>query len=420
MKKEEKRSFIDFMFNKTEKQEVKKVSRENYSPRRTHKVAIFNDVEQILRNDAVRACIKTYTNIVKKSKFTLQNIHDENLRYVLDNPNSVQSREEFLEAVTVQLLINNNCFIYPRFDSNYKLRELNVIDFRRCELIIDKESKEKELADRLFVKFTLKEEFEQITLAYSDLIHIKQNISNERVLSETTFNDLRSVVEIVKNNDLLNLSLASRASDRSFKVSSSTPLHEDDIAENLSIIFDNIKSQDGVTLYPEVQGLTLQELDEAETSKELSTKNNEAIQRIYNYFNVNEKIVSGIWEEDAYHKFIQNSIDPLLSLISSNLSKFFLTKKQKEKRASIILYLVNNKLENLDTKELVETVKDLVDIGVLKKNEIRRFLGLPELTAEQGGEELTQSLNYMNSENITEYKLNKKEKEKKGEEKNEE
>jgi HK97 family phage portal protein len=421
---EEKRSFFEFIFGKTYQEEVAEAKPTKrlytFSGINQFKVRIFNDTQQVLKNDSVKACIKVYSDLIKKSRIEILNLKNKDIERVLRNPNEFQTMEEFLEQLTIQLLVNNNVFIYQKTDSKYNLKELHIVDYHSAE-VMELEDENVPVDDRFFIRFNLRN-WETKTVNLKELIHIRQNITDGGLISATSLDDLSDVLAILKNTDALNIDNMGKSGIREFILETQTAIHEEDIQENIKKIIDNIYTDGGITIYPSINKMNLKELGNKpgdKLTKDFSTEANEAIQRIYNFFNVNEEMVKGKWTEESLNYFIQNKIESMLQLISSKFTKRLLTKRQiEEQNASIRFYVVANKLETLEASKKVAAIKSLVDIGVLKRNEIRKILGFEPLDGAEG-EEIIQSLNYMQSSKITEYKLNQKEKSE-GETENEE
>lgn len=130
---------------------------------------------QIFASDVVQQAIYTIVTEMRKLKprhirrtgFDLEPVYSD-VQRVLDDPNSLMTRSDFIEKITWQLMLNYNAFVYIERDKTGKLLALYPVAPTQVTFL--------ESGGRLYVQMHFANG-EKYTLPYDSFIHIKTHFS---------------------------------------------------------------------------------------------------------------------------------------------------------------------------------------------------------------------------------------------------
>ena len=108
--------------------------------------------------------------------------------------------------------------------------------------------------------------------------------------------------------------------------------------------------------------------------------------RIYSFFNTNEKIVQSRYSEDEWNAYYESQIEPVAIQFGECLTARIFTKKEISFGNRIVYEASNLACASMSTKlSLVQ----FLDRGIMNANEIRAILNLPPIP---GGDEYVRRL----------------------------
>ena len=113
---------------------------------------------------------------------------------------------------------------------------------------------------------------------------------------------------------------------------------------------------------------------------------------IYSYFGLNEDIISSKFTAATWNAFYESVLEPLAVQLSEEFTDKIFTDNEKKRGHKITI--------TVDSK--VNMSKNLLAAGILTINEVREIFGFEALP---DGDERQVSLNYVNSNDQTEYQL---------------
>ena len=123
----------------------------------------------------------------------------------------------------------------------------------------------------------------------------------------------------------------------------------------------------------------------------------EAVNRqIYDYLGVNEKIISGSYDENTFTAFYESVVEPF----ALQLSQEFKLKSGAE----IVFSAERMEFSSADTK--IKLLHEAAPLGLITVNEARKLLALPPVA---DGDRRLQSLNYVSAEKADAYQLEESE-----------
>lgn len=335
----------------------------------------------IYKSDIVRACIRPKVKAI--GKLIPQHIRNNNvegfkvnpevyIRFLYEEPNPYMSGQVFREKMATQLALNNNAFaLLVRDESGYPVEMYNI-PCTGVEAIYNS-------LGELFLKFTNRNG-RVVTYPYTDIIHIRQDINENDIFGDSPREVLLPLMEVVSTTDqgivkairnsgiikwLLKFNSAMRPEDLTKKTSEFT--------EN----FLNIENSGGAA-----------GVDSKVDAKQIEPKDyvpNAAVidrttQRIYSFFNTNEKIVQSKYNEDEWNSYYESEIEPLAMQWSNEDTRKIFTRRERGFGNKIIYSANNLQYASMSTKLGLVA---MVDRSAMTPNEWREVLNLPPI---EGGD----------------------------------
>ncbi len=325
---------------------------------------------------------------------------------VLNNPNPIMTKSDFLEKVTWMLMLHYNAFIIPVYDAwhddkgnehkNY--HALYPVHPANVEFIEDASGK-------IFVKMRFANTYET-TLPYNDVIHLKYRFSvNEFMGGDETGNpDYSALLKTLQiNEDLMNgVSAAMKSSFAINGVVKFNTMMDDGKTESaLKELEDKIlHSKSGfLPLDLKAEFIPIKKevkLVDADTLKFLDEK-------ILRHFGVPLAILTGDYTPAQYEAFYQKTLEPIIISWSDEFSRVLFSDRERSFGNKIRFFPKDLIFMSVD--QTLEMVRLLGDSGSLYENEKRVAFGLhplPELAGKR-----MQSLNYVDTSIADKYQIGK-------------
>lgn len=327
------------------------------------------------------------------------------IQKVLENPNTLMSKSDFLEKITWQLMLNYNAFVVPVFKvrktttgETRELLEMYPVQPTQVDFIED-------ASQTMFVKFTFANNFQSIH-RYEDVIHIRKNYSVNDYMGGNAqgMADVGSLLQTLQlNKDLLKgVSAAMKSSfaiNGVVKIGSIISREETKAAlkefeKQLKNSESGILPLDAKSEYIKISRDT--KLVDAETLKFVDEK-------ILRFFGVSLAILTGDYTKEQYEAFYQKTIEPLGNKLSEAFTKGLFTTRERDVGNQVAFY--PRDLIFMSVSQTLEMVRLLGDSGSLYENEKRVAFGLKPLEELKGVR--MQSLNYVDVRNAAKYQIGK-------------
>lgn len=363
-----------------------------------------SDVVQQSISCIVSEMSKLQPTHVRNNMGDILQVDSNGVQSVLDRPNPIMSKSDFLEKVTWQLMFNYNAFVVPIYDvwtdkdgnERRKYRALYPIQPTQVDFIQD-------ASDTLFVKFTFANNF-NTTLPYDDVVHIRKNFSVNDYMggNENGQPDNEALIETLQlNKDLLKG--VSAAMKSSFAINGvvkigtligkeETMAALKDFEEALQKSESGILPLDAKSDYMKIPRDV--KLVDSDTLKFVDEK-------ILRHFGVPLPILVGDYTKEQYEAFYQKTIEPLVLKFSEAFTKALFSETQKSFGNQIIFYPKDLIFMSVD--QTLEMIRLLGDSGALYENEKRVAFGLKPLKELNGVR--MQSLNYVDVNIATQYQI---------------
>lgn len=321
----------------------------------------------------------------------------DSIKEVLDNPNELMTRSDFMSKIIWNLFLNYNSLIYPVYREvkgkdgkiTKQYTALYPLQPRYVDFLEDD-------TGTLFVRMRFKN-MQEFTLPYSDVIHIRYKFSfndflggnekgqpdNDALLKLLSMNQnmLEGALKAMKSSFNVNGIIKSGGIMDREKVDKMVAEFNEKLKNNESGILGVDGKSDYIPITKKIQ------IIDAETLKFID-------ERILRTFGVSMAILTGDYTKEQYEAFYQKKLEPLIIAISQAFTKTLFTEREKQMGNEIIF--LPKELIFMNTTQVLEAMRILGDAGELYSNEKRMAVGLEPLEELEGVR--MQSLNYVNVE----------------------
>lgn len=341
---------------------------------------------KLYRSDVVRACIRPKTKAIGKAlaKHIRETLTEEGkrlevnpdayIRFLLEEPNALMTGQMLQEKVANQLALNNNAFILIVRDEFGKPMELFPIPCYGVDAIYREEA--------LYLRFRFYNGKES-TFPYTDIIHLRDDYNEDDVFGESPAEALVQMMECVSIMDQGLVRAIKNSGVIRWLLKFTNAMRPDDVQKNVKEFADTYLSVEsetfgaaGVDSKADVQRI------EPKDYVPNAAQNDRVIQRIYHFFNTNEKIVNSSYNEDEWIAYYENAIEPVILQMSTAYTMKLFTRRERAFGNRIVFECSNLTFASMKTKlELVQ----YVDRGIMTPNEVRCILNMAPVA---GGDNL--------------------------------
>ncbi|MCI9097574.1 MAG: phage portal protein [Lachnospiraceae bacterium] len=331
-------------------------------------------------SDIVRSCIRPKVKAVGKlvgkhirsDSGVLKVNPDANIRFLLSEPNPYMTGQQFQEKVATQLCLNNNAFILIVRDINDKPIQLYPIPCIQCET--------KYINDELYLKFQYRNG-KSGTFPYSQIIHLRQDFNEHDIFGESPALALASMMEVIGTIDQGIIKAIKNSGIVRWLLTFTSSLRPEDIKKNVKDFVDNYLSVESDTfgaagVDSKATATRIEPKDYVPNA--LQTK--ETINRIYSFFNTNEKIIQSKWTEDEWNAYYEAEVEPVAIQMGDTYSVKIFTRRERGCGNRIVFEASNLQCASLSSKLALQA---MVDRGAMTPNEWRATLNMAPI---EGGD----------------------------------
>ncbi|PER85864.1 phage portal protein [Bacillus thuringiensis] len=362
---------LDKIFGKKQAQTAKSYNR--YEMISDTGGGFFSWSGDIYQSDIIRACIRPKAKAV--GKLVAKHIRDNNtefkvnpepyIRFLLEEPNPLMTGQMFQEKMTNQLELNHNAFAYIKRDDLGYASEIYPIPCTTVEVV------EGTYGD-IFLKFYFRNG-KQMTVPYTDVIHLRKDFNENDFFGEHPGKALSQLMEIVTTTDQGIVKAIKNSAVVKWILKFKSVLKQEDIdmqVKNFVNNYLNIANDGGAASSDPRYDL---EQVKPEAFVPDSKQMQETVQRIYNFFNTNERIIQSKYNEDEWNAYYESEIEPLAMQLAGEFTRKLFSRKERGFGNKIIFESSSLQYASMKTKmDLVQ----MVDRGALVPNEWRAILSL--------------------------------------------
>lgn len=368
----------------------------------------------VYQSDVVRAAIrpksraigKAIAKHIRKNDETLTVNPEAYMKFLLEEPNPYMSGQQMIEKMITHLELNHNAFAYINRDENGYPFEIYPITATSTEALKDSQG-------QLFLKFTLANG-KAVTFRYTDIIHLRKDFNSNEIfgdspaealtpLMETISTTDQGIVKAIKNSNVVKWLLKFNQTLRPEDLKRSTKQFVNDY---LNIESDSVGA---AATDAKMDATQVEPKDYVPNEKQMD----KTIQRVYSFFNINEKIIQGSYTEDQWVAWYEASVIPDIQQLSNEYTRRLFTRRERGYGNKIVFESSNLAFASLRTKlDLIM----YVDRGILNPNEIREILNYAPV---EGGEQYIRRLDTRPTDETDEERARDKERREQQKEKRE-
>lgn len=309
------------------------------------------------------------------------------INYLLSHkPNPINNTYDFLYRIRSQYESNSNAYVFIEKNRQGFITGFYPIVAKEEQLLEDKSGK-------LVLKFKFVDN--QVYYAnYSNLIHLRKFYNRNDIFGESN-NILKTDLEtsVVASEGITN-AVKSTANLRGILKFQNAYLKDEDIQasqERFVKAFVNKNNKSGIGVLDGKADFQAIKLDPIILDKDqLDRVNN----NIYEYFGVNEHIITNNYNNVEWNAFFEGAIEPFAIQMSYEFTNKIFSEQAIREGNQIIFSTNRLQYANLDSK--INLIKTLASYGMLKVDEAREIIDMIPLGGEDGNR-ILQSLNNIDS-----------------------
>ncbi len=330
---------------------------------------------KLYQSDIVRACIRPKTQAI--GKITGKHIRENDkgmkvnpdawIKFLLEEPNPYMTGQMLQEKLANQLALNGNAFaLIIRNEADGTPMEIYPIPATSAEALYGEDG-------ALYLRFTYLNG-RQNTFAYTDIIHLRRDFYDQDIFGASQVEALNQIMECIGTLDLgiVNAIKSSGVVRWLLKLPSSTR-KEDVRAQAREFARDYLSTSSetlgvaGVSASAEAKQIT--PTDIMPNSKLMQSQ----IERVYAFFNTNEKIVTSAYSDNEWNAYYNNEIEPVVKQFSDLWTQKLFNRRERARGNKIVFEAMDLQYASISTKLQIVSIWDR---GIMSRNEYRRILNM--------------------------------------------
>lgn len=338
---------------------------------------------KLYQSDIVRACIKPRTKAIGKcvakhirtSMVLGENGPEKsievnpviNIRFLLEEPNAYMTGQMLQEKVANQLSLNGNAFVFILRDANGIPAGLYPIPAAAVEARYD------EFGD-LWLRFYY-DNGKNDVIRYTDIIHVRDDYFGNDLFGEGPQEALASVMDTVNASDQGMRNAIKNSAVVRWLLKFTSALRPEDMKQQAKQFADDylsIESDGGIGVAAtdaKAEAKQVEPHDYVPNAAQTSGQ----VNRIYAYFNTNEKIVHSTYTEDEWISYYEQAVEPIAAQMAREYTRKLFSRLERSRGNAIVFE--SSALTFASMKSKLELVQ-FVDRGIMTPNEVRSYLNL--------------------------------------------
>lgn len=328
---------------------------------------------KIYDSDIVRSCIRPFATAV--GKLTAQHVRraagqvvvnpEAYIRFLLEEPNPYMSGHVMQEKMAIQLMLNNNSFTLIVRDENGLPQQLYPIPAVLAEAVY--------MPDGLYLKFTFRNG-KSNTFPYSEILHLRRDFNSNDIFGELPQKALAPLMEVVTVTDQGIVNAVKNSGVIRWLLKYSTPMRPEDLKKNVQDFVDNYLSISSSTfgaagVDAKAEAVRIEPKDWVPGQKQMDATRD----RIYAFFNTNDKIVHSNFSENEWTSYFEAVVEPLAVQMSDEYTRKLFSRRERGFGNRIYFDAANLQCASLQTRLQLQA---MVDRGALTPNEWRATFNL--------------------------------------------
>ena len=331
----------------------------------------------LYESELVRAAIDTRARHISKLKVELVGTAKPQLRAALEKaPNQWQTWSQFLYRTSTILDMQNTVFIVPIEDSYERVTGYFSLLPSVCEI--------REYMDEPWLRYR----FQTGDVGAIELSHcaVMTKFQYKDDIFGETNDALRPTVDLIDiHNQGIQEAVKNSSSYRFWARVSNFSKTEDLKKERKRFTEENFGKDveaGGILLFPntysDIKQIEAKNYTVDAAQMELIRKN------VYDYFGVNEDVMQNKAFGDAWAAFYEGAVETFAIPFSEKMTQLAFSSAEQARGARIMA--TSNRLQYLSNKEKLNVSTQLVDRGILNRDEAREIWNLPPIPDGKGQE----------------------------------
>lgn len=328
---------------------------------------------KLYQSDIVRSCIRPQSKAI--GKLLAQHIRKDEkgvkvnpepyMRILLEEPNPYMCGQVLQEKVANQLALNGNAFILIIRDELGYPCELYPIPAESVEAVY----RNKELYLKFYFQNGKSSEF-----PYTDIIHIREDFCNNDIFGESPAKALTELMEIVNTTDQGIIKAIRNSGVIRWLLKFNSSLRPEDLKRNVKEFVDNYLSIESDTfgaagVDAKADAVRIEPKDYVPNA----LQSDRTTQRIYAFFNTNDKIVHSTASEDEWNMYFELVIEPKALQFSNEYTRKLFSVRERACGNKIYFDASNLQCASFSTKL---NLFQMVDRGAMLPNEWRAVFNM--------------------------------------------
>lgn len=342
----------------------------------------------LYHSDIIRSCIRPKSRAV--GKLLAKHIRDNTtegfkvnpepyIRFLLEEPNPYMCGQMLQEKLATQLDLNNNAFAYINKDEFGYPVEIYPIPAITAEAIYDK-------SGLLYLKFVMRNG-KTVTFPYTDIIHLRQDYNQNDIFGDSPAKALVSLMEIVTTTDQGIVKAIRNSNVIKWLLKYNQSLRPEDIKKNAKEFVNNYLSLESDVVGAAATDAKADVIQvEPKDYVPNAVQMDKTVQRLYSFFNTNEKIVQSKYSEDEWNAYYEGVIEPLSMQLSNEYTRKLFSRRERGFGNKIIFEASSLQYASMQTKL---NLMQMVDRGAMTPNEWRWVMNMGPI---EGGDKAIRRL----------------------------
>ena len=329
----------------------------------------------LYKSDIIRSCVRPFYKAIGKllakqireAADGLKVNPDIYVKMLLAEPNPYMTGQMMQEKLAIQLALNHNAFAFVNRDDNDYATEIYPIPALAAEALYDKNG-------LLYLRFTLRNG-KNVTFAYTDVIHLRQDYNENDIFGTSPAPALAQLMEIVTTTDQGIVKAIKNSAVVKWLLKFKQTLRPEDIKAQTKTFVESYLDVESDSAVGAAGVDAKADIEQVEPKDYIpnAAQMDKTIQRIYNFFGTNEKIIQSKYNEDDWNAFYEAVIEPVSLQLSNELTRKIFSRRERGFGNKIIFEANCLQYASMSTKL---NLLQMVDRGAMTPNEWRTVLNM--------------------------------------------
>lgn len=288
------------------------------------------------------------------------------IKFLLEEPNPYMTGQMLQEKMATQLMLNGNAFALVVRDDAGLPCEIYPIPAGAAEALYDEHGD-------LHIRFTYLNG-KSNTFPYSDLIHLRRDYAERDIFGESQVEALAPVMECVGTLDQGIMKAVKNSGLIRWLLKFNTSTRPEDVKAQTKHFVDTYLSTESETIGAAGVNANVDAIQiDPKDIMPNKTLMKELRDRVYAFFNTNEKIVTSSFTDDEWNAYFEAEIEPDILQFTNAWTQRLFSRRERAGGNRIVFEASNLQCASIQTKLALVA---MVDRGALTPNEWRATMNL--------------------------------------------